>query len=267
MNSMELSLVLFTVLAQMAVGLTVMSTIRQWAVVEGPGVRVRSEWLAALVLLVIGVVAGLFHVGHWASFPRMLTHLSTSWLSREALSFLVFGLLVAVALVLMLKQITNVILLTITAAVGLWSVFVSGMVYSPPSFTALNNLLPFLFFLLTAAILGSSVGSYFAGEDKRPLLRRFLIGSLVVGLVVYLVVPGVWLSGTAVMEKTGLSYLGSIWYWLRIVVGLALPLVVVIAAKTIPIWVPPLLVASEIVGRIIFFSHTVHTSANIGSPY
>ena len=70
MNNMELSLVLFTVLTQAAVGLTVMVAVRRWSVGEGPDVpSIRIEWLVAGLALCAGLIASLFHLGHPGEVP------------------------------------------------------------------------------------------------------------------------------------------------------------------------------------------------------
>jgi hypothetical protein len=120
---------------------------------------------------------------------------------------------------------------------------------------------------LTAFILGSSFSSYFAGEDKQPLLVNILLASLIIGLIVNLVLPSIWLSGGRVMQMTGAAYYGSSLYWLRMLGEFGLSLVVVGAMRRIPFWLPIWLLAGEILGRIMIFTHVVHTSTNIGGIY
>ncbi|MEW5723945.1 MAG: DmsC/YnfH family molybdoenzyme membrane anchor subunit [Thermodesulfobacteriota bacterium] len=267
MNAMELTLVVFTVLGQTAVGLVLMSAVRQWAAVEGPAGRVRQEWLAALVLLAVGMFVSFFHLGHPFNAYRALVHQGTSWLSREALSYTVFGILILIAFVTMVKKTASLALLKITALVGLIALFVSSLVYAPPSLPALSGGAPTFFFLLTAFIVGAAASSYFAGAEKQGLVLKVLTVSLVVGLVVNLAFPGLWTSGGTVMRQTGLAYFSSGWYWLRILGGLAFPLAVIWIAKRIPVWLPVWLLAGEALGRILFFTHVFHTAVNIGGIY
>jgi len=46
MSNLELPLVFFTVLSQTAIGLVIVSTLRQWAV-DGPTGNIRGEWVTA----------------------------------------------------------------------------------------------------------------------------------------------------------------------------------------------------------------------------
>jgi hypothetical protein len=79
--------------------------------------------------------------------------------------------------------------------------------------------------------------------------------------------PSVWLSGGRVMQMTGAAYYGSALFWLRLVVEFGLGLAVLGVFRKIPIWLPVLLLAGEILGRIMFFTHVVHSAVNIGNLY
>ena len=266
---MELSLVIFTVLSQISIGLTVMLAVRQWAVSDGPAPSsFRIEWIVVGVVLAAALAASVFHLGHPLGSPRAILHLGSSWLSRKILVMLAFGILVIAALIAIWKESASTwALVKITALVGLVGLAISGMVYAPPSFPALNNGVPIIFYGLTAFILGSAFSSYFAGEDKQPLLTRILMVSLIVGLAITLILPSVWLSGGRVMQMTGAAFYGSALFWLRLVIEFGLGLAVLGVFRKIPIWLPVLLLAGEIVGRIMFFTHVVHSAVNIGNLY
>lgn len=266
MNNMELTLVFFTVLSQISVCLAVMLAVRQWNVAEGPEpTNIRTEWLVVGILLAVGLTVSLFHLGHPGGSPRAISHLGNSWLSREIVAFQVYGLLVVIGFIALWKETTGGrALIKIAAAIGLIALAVSGMVYAPPSFPALNNGVPILFYLLTAFILGSAFSSYFAGDGKQSLLARILMASLIVGLVLNLVLPSIWLSGGSAMRLTGEAFLGSSLYWARLVGEFGIGIAVVGATGRIPVWLPLLLLAGEIAGRIMFFSHVVHTATTIG---
>jgi len=269
MNNMELTLVIFTVLCQVAVGLTVMMALRQWRASEGPtGPSLSNEWMVPGFVLLVALIVGTFHLGHPTGAPRAIVHLGTSWLSREALAFMVFGVLIIVAFFALRKESANGrTLIKLTALVGLAALFVSGMVYAPPSFPALNNDVPILFFVLTAFILGSAFSSYFAEESKQRLLANILLVSLIVGLVVNLLLPSIWLSGDKVMQMTGAAYYGSGLYWLRLAGEFGLGIAILGATKKIPFWLPVVLLAGELLGRIMVFTHVANTASIMGSIY
>ncbi|WP_027367907.1 dimethyl sulfoxide reductase anchor subunit family protein [Desulfocurvibacter africanus] len=265
MSSLEIPLVLFTVLAQAAVGTVLVSGLRQHA---APGLAgdVRREWFTASGILLLGLAASLFHLGHPLGALGAIKHLSRAWLSREVLGTGLF-LALAVAGALTAREKIGKVLVLTASLVGLLAVFAMGMTYAPPSYPALNNALPLVFFLLTALLLGSGVAALFSPESRQPMLCSILGVSLIIALVVYLVVPCVWLSGSTVMAATGKAWMSSPLYWGRIVVGLVLPLVVLWKARRVPAWLLAPLLAGELMGRMIFFAATVHTATSIGGLY
>jgi len=266
MSSYETSLILFTVFSQLSIGLVAVSAVWQLVGPEPQPGEVRTEWLVAGGVLLSAMIASLFHLGQPFLMYRSLAHLGSAWLSREALSFGVLLGLIVMGLVLMRQKISRA-LIALTAFVGLLAIICMGGTYSPPSFPAINNVLPFVFFLITAVLLGASVGVLFAPESKKPLMTSILTVSLIVGLVVYLILPCIWLSGGEVMQQTGQSWIASPLYWGRIIVGLALPLGVIWKTKKVPVWLWAVILAGELMGRAVFFANTVHTATHIGFLY
>ncbi len=120
---------------------------------------------------------------------------------------------------------------------------------------------------MRTALLGSSVCMSFAPASHEPWVRGILTVSLVVGLVIYLAAPSIWLSGGEVMRQTGRAWLASPLYWARIVVGFALPLAIIWGTRKSPRWLWVLVLAGELMGRAVFFASTVHTATNIGHLY
>lgn len=108
---------------------------------------------------------------------------------------------------------------------------------------------------------------YPLAEAIYPLVNQILLVSLIVGLVVYLVVPCIWLSGGEIMRQTGQSWISSPLYWARIAVGLVLPLVVIGTTKKTPGWLWLVILAGELAARAVFFANTVHSVTNMGGVY
>ena len=268
MEIAELPLVLFTILTQMAIGLVLISAVQQWAVDGGPSIRtMRTGWGAVLALLVVGVFASFFHLGHPLGAVRMLANLGTAWLSREILMVGIFGLLVAVTFYGLFQNRVNRWLVAATAVIGILALIANALTYAPPSMPAIDNLLPLVFFGLTALILGTAVTTYFVPADRQQWLVGLLAAALSLALVIYLIVPSIWLSGDEVMRLTASGYLSSPLYWTHIIVGLIIPLGVLAWQKRIPAWLPVLILIGEIAGRIIFFSLIVSSAANLGGIY
>lgn len=263
MQSMEFPLVLFTVLSQAAIGIALMGAVR---VLAGPdGGDAQRQWRMVAGLMVAGLVASLFHLGHPAGAPNALKHLASAWLSREVLfAGLFMGLAVLAAIIA--DKGGNPALALLGSALGLALILSTGMTYAPPSYPAVNNALPTAFFLVSAVVLGAGFASWFAGEGRQPLLARIFATGLVVGLTLNLVAPCVWLSGGEVMRMTGQAWFGSGLYWAHMAV-MAASLAVIWKTRTIPTWLPVLVLLGELVGRAGFFANTIHTAANMGALY
>jgi DMSO reductase anchor subunit len=264
MQSMETPLVLFTVFSQAAIGLTLMRVVRTTADGAGEG-DARREWGLIAGLMILGMLGSLFHLGHPLYAPTALKHLATAWLSREVLFAGMFTGVTVLA-VLAAGRAGKPVLAWLGALLGLGVIVSAGMTYAPPALPALNNALPFTFFLISAVILGAGFGSWFAGERFAPLMARIFTTAVVVGLVMNLVAPCVWLSGGTVMRMTGQAWLGSGFYWAHVLV-LAGCLGVVWKNRTLPAWLPVLALVGELAGRAGFFADTIHTAANMGGLY
>jgi DMSO reductase anchor subunit len=263
MQSMELPLVLFTVLSQAAIGLVLMNAVRLHA---GPGEgNARKEWTLIAAFMGAGIAASLFHLGHPLESYRALAHLEKAWLSREVLAAGIFFALAAFAAATGREK-GSPVLVWASVLAGLLALLASGMTYAPPALPAVNNALPTVFFLISAVVLGAGFASWFAAAGNQPLLARIFVTALVVGLVVRLTVPCAWLSGSEIMRQTGLAWLGAPLYWAHIAL-MAACLGVLWKNRTIPAWLPILALAGELAGRAVFFSETIHTAVNIGAPY
>ncbi|WP_027182921.1 dimethyl sulfoxide reductase anchor subunit family protein [Desulfovibrio inopinatus] len=263
MQSLELPLVLFTVFSQAAIGLTLMRAIRVSA--GGPSGDAQREWRVIAGLMVVGMIGSLFHLGHPLGAPRAVTHLGSAWLSREVLFAGLFTGVAVIAALALIKENTTA-LVWIAAILGLGVITSAGMTYAPPALPAINNALPTMFFLTSAVILGAGFGSWFAGKERQPLMTRIFTTALVVGLVLNLIAPCVWISGGTVMHMTGKAWFASGFYWTHLAVLIAC-LAVLWKNKTIPTWLPVLALLGELAGRAGFFADTIHTATNIGGLY
>jgi anaerobic dimethyl sulfoxide reductase subunit C len=87
----ERSLVAFTLLAQMAVGLFWALSLLWWATAGAPGEFARTSLLAVGPLLGAAILASALHLGSPRNAWRALCNLRTSWLSREILFLALFG--------------------------------------------------------------------------------------------------------------------------------------------------------------------------------
>lgn len=181
MNTSDVSLIIFTLLAQMSVGAFLLLgavhffAARQAGVEEADKMSDRAL-LPIGVVLVAGFLASLLHLGDPFNAPRAISNLGTSWLSREIL----FGVLFAVAgfafAILQWRKILTPTVRNIIAVVagllGLGLVYTMSMVYfSLPSVPGWNTLATPLWFFATTFLLGAlSIGVAFVANYT--LLKR-----------------------------------------------------------------------------------------------
>ncbi|MFM8450329.1 MAG: dimethyl sulfoxide reductase anchor subunit family protein [Haliscomenobacter sp.] len=266
MDTFEIPLIVFTLLTQMAVGLVVLAALRQWVTIEGPSTKIRNEWIMVVALVGLAVIAAFFHLGKPLGAMRMLANIGTAWLSREILGFAIFGVLAVISLYMVYMKAASGWMLKLTAFVGLLAVFITGMAYAGKAMDAINNLLPLAFFMLTVFTLGPAAATYFVDEKRHGLLISILFPTLLASLVIRFVVPFVWLSGNGVMRATGQNFISSPLHWLHLVV-LVTGLFFVHKGKSIPAWLPAVLLIGELLGRIAFFVLVVASGANLGGIY
>src|SRR5512140_3085429 len=98
MNATEWALIVFTILMQLAVGALLVLQVLRTVIVRQNGEaanRLPDLALFALVPIVgVALLASLFHLANPIGAPRALANIGTSWLSREILLSVLFGLLV-----------------------------------------------------------------------------------------------------------------------------------------------------------------------------
>ncbi len=262
--SMEMPLVIFTVLSQASIGIALMSAVRR-VTAPDTGTQPRREWWTITLLMGVGILGSLFHLGHPLEAYRALAHLDGAWLSREILVAGIFIALAGFAALIADRQVPSALAVGCAVA-GVALVFISGMTYAPPALPAVNNALPTAFFGLSTISLGAAFGSWFVRDSSRPMLARILTATLVAALVLGLTIPCVWLSGGEIMRRTGIAWMQSPLYWGHIAVTAA-ALVITLRNRDIPRWLAPLLLLGELVGRAGFFADTIHTASNMGGLY
>ena len=122
---------------------------------------------------------------------------------------------------------------------------------------ALAAIFALLLFVLTALALGMSFGAAAAGPQRLTL-------SLL--LVVLLIVPCLWASGSAVMQDTAALWRQSAGFWAGLVLTAA-ALVLSLVRRQGTRAQGVLLLCGALLVRVAFFSATVHTASRLGMPY
>lgn len=163
MDIREWSLILFTILTQMAVGsFLVLGTVHFWAARRQSPLEADRLTDRALLsigpVLVLGMLASLFHLGNPLSAPLAVTNLATSWLSREILLAVLFAGFGALFAFLQWRKIGSFTLRNIVAwvaaIVGLVLVYAMAKVYMLETQPAWNTIATPILFFTTALLLG-----------------------------------------------------------------------------------------------------------------
>lgn len=163
MDVREWALILFTLLAQLAVGaFVVLGVVHFFAFRAAGGAqadRLSDRALLAIgPVLVLGLLASLFHLGNPLNAYRAVANLGTSWLSREILASVLFTLVGGTFAFMQWRKIGSFGLRTVVAAVaaviGLFLIYSMSMVYQLPTQPAWNTLATPIAFLVTTLLLG-----------------------------------------------------------------------------------------------------------------
>ena len=187
----EISLVAFTLLVQLAVGL-----FWAWLALNSaapPAAGSGVLLLAAGPLLLAGAASSLLHLGSPSQAWRALANLRTSWLSREILLIIAFG--AGWTLVLALQRYGEGLAgarAALAAAVGLLGfalVYAMARVYRLRTVPPWNTVRTFHSFLLTAIILGALAAALLraaaGGTGGTAVLPALLFVAAVAAAVVF----------------------------------------------------------------------------------
>jgi anaerobic dimethyl sulfoxide reductase subunit C len=206
MDAREWALVIFTILMQMSVGAFVVLGIVHAYVLRKANAEEASRMsdralLAIGPVVVLGILASLFHLGNPLNAPRAIANLATSWLSWEILLSLVFVVLGAVFALMQWRKmgsfaVRNVVA-WLAAVSGLALVYTMAKVYMLETQPAWNTMATMVMFYATTFLLGSlAIGAALmanysvmqrsdpsCGEAQCTLLRDVVRGISLAGII------------------------------------------------------------------------------------
>ena len=289
MGDWEWPLIIFSVLGQIAIGII----LTLWWLDRGSH-RLDTNLFKQGVLvsgglLILALLASLFHLGHPETAYRALAHLGTSWLSREIFLFLLTTL-AWIYLFWQSRQHTSrptlgssptpittseiatgaqgtgnrFLGLSITSVLGLMGIASSAMIYVLPRVPAWNNIGPVLFFLLTTGLLGALCTLLLGGKLLHPNQRKHLLqwslGCTMLSLLLN-VVYGSMLSASPEGFVTLNFLLSSPLFWTRALLGWVIPLLLMVSVlkkqhthETYSLLIMTLCVGlGEVLGRALFY--------------
>lgn len=159
----QLSLITFTILMQMSVGAFLILGLVHFFVGRKAGAeqadRMSDRALLAIgPIVVLAMIASLFHLGNPVNAPRAVTNFATSWLSREILFTVVFVVLGGAFAVMQWRKIASFavrnVIAWIATVVGLGSVYSMSQIYMLETQPAWNSWATVVSFFATMLLLG-----------------------------------------------------------------------------------------------------------------
>ena len=185
----QYSLVFFTVLGQLAAGIVLLICLTNLH--EHPKAE-RRAWQVAFVLGVIASVAAALHLHSLAPAVFSLKGVGSSWLSREILAGVVFGVLVLLRLGNVVTERIN----WLAGLAGIAFVLIMSQVYFQ------NNAVPLwhtwgsvLSFVATMLLLGGVAIMVIAPETRKSPRLAISLSAATVGGLFALALPAFWLGG------------------------------------------------------------------------
>lgn len=166
MTTRDWALITFTILAQMSVGAFLVLGIAHFFAARTAGTaeadRLSDRALLAIgPVLVLALLASLFHLGNPINAYRAISNLQTSWLSREILTSLAFTVFGGLFALMQWRKIGPFSLRTavagLAALIGLVLVYSMSRVYQLPAQPAWDNLGTPISFFTTTLLLGTLV--------------------------------------------------------------------------------------------------------------
>ena len=163
----EWPLVLFTLLMQLSIGCVVMAWFYQQFACsdlkkdELPHI-VRPAIMMAFFFGLAALGASFEHLGNSLHAFYTLTHISSSWMSREILCPALFmGLLFLSIMIILIKGYVSFGLVALTAIVGLIDIFMMAAIYDHSIFTLWNGWQTYTAFYGSSLLMGSVLSALF----------------------------------------------------------------------------------------------------------
>jgi anaerobic dimethyl sulfoxide reductase subunit C (anchor subunit) len=163
MEARQLALITFTILTQMSVGAFLILGFVHFFVARKAGVeeadRMSDRALLSIgPVIVLALIASLFHLGNPLNAPRAVTNLDTSWLSREILFSVLFVLLGGVFALMQWRKVASFavrnVIAWIATLVGLAAVYSMSQIYMLETQPAWNTWATPVTFFVTMLLLG-----------------------------------------------------------------------------------------------------------------
>lgn len=274
----EWSLIIFTLLTQIAVGAFIAGGIMERRMKalnqESEGTSSKRTLPAVIILTVAALIISFLHLGSPGNALHALNNIVSSWLSREILFVSLFtgGVIVFFLLTLWTTGSATFrkIVAYVTAIAGLLAVFSMAKVYMLDTVPVWNTLFTPLQFFFTTFLLGGLVvlvyNKNFEESTVRLPMKVLLV--LVLASIVVWVANTYLVSGAGIAAGTSLEVLlaqnGWLFYGRLVLMALAVVLMIYPIIKRSIKKHPGLIIASfallliaEVIGRYLFYASYV----------
>lgn len=208
----EWPLIIFTLLVQASVGITLFTTFSLVMTEQGLSSQEKHRYalpfmLIAFIAGALGLIVSTAHLGYPLNAFHALRHVESSWLSREIifaslyLAFLGLGTLIA-----LLKKRLPIVLLLIASLLGIIDVFCMSAIYVHSSVVTWMHFNTYLMFFGSVLSLGA-VGSLWSlavrPDLPSPLARKVAVTAAVLLIAITLC--------RLLAQPLYMEYLTSVW--------------------------------------------------------
>ena len=281
MDVKEWALIVFTLLMQAAIGASLLAVVLRQLNPEPDVKRLYDRAIMAMMPVgVIALIASLGHLGRPGAAFKALSHLATSWLSREV--FFAGGFVVLLVLAVLMRRNARASLLFtwLSAAAGIGTLISMPALYTVTARPAWQGVNTYVAFIGTALLLGSAtliglLGYLGRGVNSTSLPRDFGVLVWVANLaaMAQLVVLPVYLaslSGGVPAAQASAALLAGryapllVIRWVLILFGGLVPLIVAwrrLETSRMPeslVYIALLAICvGEVTGRYLFYASAV----------
>ena len=200
MESKDWPLVIFTIIAQLAMGMILMCVGFDGYIVSKAGMETAQkvmQWVIFLTapLLIIGLLVSLFHLGHPEKAMKAFYNVRTSWLSREGLLMGILTMTLCFLAILHIfgpvsRDVTKPILWTATA-ISLVLVFCMSNIYLLRTVPSWNRNTTPIAFYTTTILLGAVAYAVVCVSGAPSVQGRWLVDILSVLAILVLFLVGI----------------------------------------------------------------------------
>jgi formate dehydrogenase iron-sulfur subunit len=262
-------LVVMTVLTQLSVGAFGAIWLENLAHATAES-NLQLAAMASLVVANLALAASTLHLGRPVHAYRALKMWRRSWLSREVLLFSMFaGVAQLYAALLWFGLPGAPVSGAFTVLTGVAGVTATAYIYRVASRPAWNSVLTLLQFLTTSVLLGTAFAAAIGAGDRDALRFAIAVAAggqcllIVIGFLRMIASNAIELRGTARLLSTVLASRFVIRGALLVAGGVAWPLQSASSMAMVGSLV--LLLASEVIGRYLFFVSVV--PKHMTTPY